>query len=395
MLLGYYSHLLQKRWEFLYPSQTRKGTEKQQSPPRLSVSFSSAVTDERHNVFSEIKNTAPTFSLGAMKGVRSYLPKNQPELKLISLEDVAVEPVRWLWYPYIPLGKLSIIHGDPAEGKTTLALWIAAACSRGLALPGGETGEPLTVLYQTAEDGLGDTIKPRLLESQADLHHIYTIDETDFPLSMLDRRIGEAIQDTHARLMILDPMQAYLGEKVDMNRANEVRTVMKGLTQVANQTGCAIVLVGHLNKSQSANSAQRGLGSMDFRAAARSVLLVGRLKQNRDIRVMVHDKSSLAPEGNSRGFTLDNGTLHWQEGYENLTADELLSGRSPDSKLTLAEQLILDTLDKHPVVPAKMMYRLAEQASISPRTLKEAKRNLTGYVESVRLANEWNWLRKE
>ena len=179
-----------------------------------------------------------------------------------------------------------------------------------------------------------------------------------------------------------------------MNRANEVRTVMKGLTKVANQTGCAIVLVGHLNKSQSANSAQRGLGSMDFRAAARSVLLVGRLKNDRDIRVMVHDKSS-GPGGNSRAFSLDNGTLHWQEGYENLTADELLSGRSPDSKLTLAEQLILDTLDKQPVVPAKMMYRLAEQASISPRTLKEAKRNLTGYVESVRLANEWNWLRKE
>ena len=173
------------------------------------------------------------------------MPKNQPELKLISLEDVAVEQVRWLWYPYIPLGKLTILHGDPGEGKTTLALWIAAACSRGQALPGGETGEPLTILYQTAEDGLGDTIKPRLLESQADLQKIYTIDETDFPLSMLDHRIGEAIQDTHAQLMILDPLQAYLGEKVDMNRANEVRTVMKGLTKVASQTGCAIVLVGH------------------------------------------------------------------------------------------------------------------------------------------------------
>ena len=170
------------------------------------------------------------------------MPKNQPELKLISLEDVVVEPVRWLWYPYIPLGKLTILHGDPGEGKTTLALWIAAACSRGQALPGGETGEPLTILYQTAEDGLGDTIKPRLLESKADLQKIYTIDETDFPLSMLDHRIGEAIEKTQAQLMILDPMQAYLGEKVDMNRANEVRTVMKGLTKVANQTGCAIVL---------------------------------------------------------------------------------------------------------------------------------------------------------
>ena len=390
MLLGYYSHLLQKRWEFLYPSQTRKGTEKQQSPPRLPVSFSSAVTDERHNVFSEIKNTAPTFSLGAMKGVRSYLPKNQPELKLISLEDVAVEPVRWLWYPYIPLGKLSILHGDPGEGKTTLALWIAAACSRGLALPGGETGEPLTVLYQTAEDGLGDTIKPRLLESQADLHHIYTIDETDFPLSMLDHRIGEAIRDTQAQLMILDPLQAYLGEKVDMNRANEVRTVMKGLTQVANQTGCAIVLVGHLNKSQTANSAQRGLGSMDFRAAARSVLLVGRLKNDRNIRVMVHDKSSLAPEGNSRGFTLDNGTLHWQEGYENLTADELLSGAARGNKVALAEDLIREQLaGGHPVL-ANEIYQMAKDAGISRRTVEMAKRNMPD-VTARKLRNCWAW----
>ena len=323
------------------------------------------------------------------------MPKNQPELKLISLEDVVVEPVRWLWYPYIPLGKLTILHGDPGEGKTTLALWIAAACSRGQALSDEETGKPLTVLYQTAEDGFGDTIKPRLLESKANLHHIYTIDETDFPLSMLDERIGEAIEKTHAQLMILDPMQAYLGEKVDMNRANEVRTVMKGLTKVANQTGCAIVLVGHLNKSQSANSAQRGLGSMDFRAAARSVLLVGRVKNDRDIRVMVHDKSSLAPEGNSRAFSLENGTLHWQKGYETLTADQLLSGRSQDSKLTLAEELILDTLDRRSIVSAKEMYRLAEQANISPRTLKEAKRNLTHYVESVRQANEWNWQRKQ
>ena len=390
MLLGYYSHLLQKRWEFLYPSQTRKGTEKQQSPPRLPVSFSSAVTDERHNVFSEIKNTAPTFSLGAMKGVRSYLPKNQPELKLISLEDVAVEPVRWLWYPYIPLGKLSIIHGDPAEGKTTLALWIAAACSRGQALPGGETGEPLTILYQTAEDGLGDTIKPRLLESQADLHHIYTIDETDFPLSMLDHRIGEAIEKTQAQLMILDPMQAYLGEKVDMNRANEVRTVMKGLTKVANQTGCAIVLVGHLNKSKSANSAQRGLGSMDFRAAARSVLLVGRLKNDRGIRVMVHDKSSLAPEGNSRAFSLENGTLHWQEGYENLTADELLSGAARGNKVALAEDLIREQLaGGHPVL-ANEIFQLAKAAGISRRTVEMAKRNMPD-VTARKMRNCWAW----
>ena len=142
------------------------------------------------------------------------MPKNQPELKLISLEDVVVEPVRWLWYPYIPLGKLSIIHGDPAEARPPWPCGSRRPAAGARPFPAGKLGNPLPSLYQTAEDGLGDTIKPRLLESQADLQRIYTIDETDFPLSMLDHRIGEAIQDTHAQLMILDPMQAYLGEKV-------------------------------------------------------------------------------------------------------------------------------------------------------------------------------------
>ena len=143
-----------------------------------------------------------------------------------------------------------------------------------------------------------------------------------------------------------------------MNRANEVRTVMKGLTQVANQTGCAIVLVGHLNKSQTANSAQRGLGSMDFRAAARSVLLVGRLKNDRNIRVMVHDKSSLAPEGNSRAFSL-----------EDLIREQLAGG--------------------HPVL-ANEIYQMAKDAGISRRTVEMAKRNMPD-VTARKLRNCWAW----
>ena len=165
---------------------------------------------------------------------------------------------------------------------------------------------------------------------------------------------------------------------------------MKGLTQVANQTGCAIVLVGHLNKSQTANSAQRGLGSMDFRAAARSVLLVGRLKNDRDVRVMVHDKSSLAPEGNSRAFSLENGTLHWQEGYETLTADELLSGAARGNKVALAEDLIREQLAGGQPVLANEIYQLAKDAGISRRTVEMAKRNMPD-VTARKLRNCWAW----
>lgn len=184
------------------------------------------------------------------------MTQKQTELRLIRMSEVELQEVRWLWYPYIPQGKLTIIQGNPGEGKTTLALWLAAMCSRGQALPGMERSNPISILYQTAEDGLGDTIKPRrLMTAGADLNRIICIDETKRSLSLLDERIEKAVKATCAKLMILDQLQGYLGRDVDMNRANEIRDVLKRLTIMADQTGCAIVLIGHLNKAVGANSA--------------------------------------------------------------------------------------------------------------------------------------------
>ena len=242
------------------------------------------------------------------------MTQKQNKLQLIRLADVPLTPVRWLWHPYIPFGKITIIQGNPGEGKTTLSLRLAAACSRGQALPGMEPSTPINIFYQTAEDGLGDTIKPRLMSAGADLNRIVCIDETERCLSLLDNRIEQGIRETNAKILILDPLQGYLGRNVDMNRANEIRDVLKRLTTIADQTGCAVVLIGHLNKAVGANSAYRGLGSIDFRAAARSVLLVGRMKKEPSVRVIVHDKSSLAPEGKSVAFSLGADTFHWLEG---------------------------------------------------------------------------------
>ena len=189
------------------------------------------------------------------------------EMKIRRMSDVQLQEVAWLWKPYIPFGKITIIQGDPGEGKTTLALRVAAACSTGTALPGMEACTPFDVIYQTAEDGLGDTVKPRLIEAGADESRILNIVEDNKSLSLLDERIEKAIVQTGAKLMILDPMQGYLGDKIDMNRANEIRTVLKNVAAVAERTGCAIVLVGHLNKASGMSSAYRGLGSIDFRAA--------------------------------------------------------------------------------------------------------------------------------
>lgn len=163
-------------------------------------------------------------------------------LKQISMRDVAVEKVKWLWYPYIPFGKITIVQRDGGNGKTTMISAIAADVTRGIPLPESkETLPPMNAIIQNAEDGVGDTIKPRLITLCADFDRIDFIDETDDDLTLSDSRIEQAIKQKNAKLFILDPLQAYLGADVDMHRANEVRTVFKRLSQIAALTGCAII----------------------------------------------------------------------------------------------------------------------------------------------------------
>ena len=299
--------------------------------------------------------------------------------------------MQWLWGSYIPFGKLTIIQGDPGEGKTTLALRLAAACSTGNSLPGMEPMEPFNVIYQSAEDGMGDTIKPRLMEAGANLDRVLSIVEDKKQLSLLDERIEKAIREHNARLMILDPIQGYIGSRVDINRANEIRTVLKSVSSVAERTGCAIVLIGHLNKSSGSSSAYRGLGSIDFRAAARSVLLIGRLKNEPNVRVIVHDKSSLAPEGKSLAFGLgDEEGFRWLDGYDGITSEELLCGFTTETKTAAAEELIRSMLTGGQEIVAENVFRAAEGKGISRRTVNEAKKAIPNIV-TRKNGKYWFW----
>ena len=135
----------------------------------------------------------------------------EDDLKLIRMNEVEVEEIRWLWFPYIPFGKITVIQGDPGDGKTTVVLAIAAAMTTGAALPESKAAaEPMTVIFQTAEDGLSDTVKPRLVQSGADCGRVIVIDESEKELSLSDFRIEQAIIQTGAKLFIIDPLQAYL-----------------------------------------------------------------------------------------------------------------------------------------------------------------------------------------
>ena len=317
--------------------------------------------------------------------------EKENELKLIRLSDVETQEIDWLWYPYIPFGKITTIQGDPGGGKTSLALQIAAACSKGVPLPDGVAKEPFPVIYQSAEDGLADTIKQRLEHSCADQEKIFSIDESTCPLSMLDKRIEGSILQTGARLLILDPIQGYLGQNVDINRANEVRTVLKHIAEIAAATGCAVVLVGHLNKSHGSNSSYRGLGSIDFYAASRSVLLVGKMRDEPNTRVIVHDKSSLAPAGKSRAFVFgDKNVFSWCSGYETVTADQLLRGCTSGSKTDEAEDLIREMLRGGKAVAADKIFEAAQEKWISRRTVNEAKKRIGG-ISTKKVGQNWVW----
>ena len=315
---------------------------------------------------------------------------------MICMQNVEQTEVSWLWYPYIPFGKLTILQGNPGEGKTYFAMQLTAACTTGKALPNMTLLEPFNVIYQTAEDGLGDTVKPRLMEAGADLTRVLVIDDGDSPLTLSDDRIERAIAENQAHLLIIDPIQAFLGADVDMNRSNEVRPVFRRLSDIAQRHACAIILIGHLNKTVGAQSTYRGLGSIDMTAAVRSLLFIGRVKNDPATRVLTHEKSSLAPLGKSLAFSLGTEKGFSWIGEYSITADELLSGEEhAQTKVEQAQSLILSKLKGSRTCRSSELENAASDHGISARTLRMAKQQLAGKIKMYREGTQWMVCLKE
>lgn len=317
-----------------------------------------------------------TFGKASAENISSLVP-------VICMEQVESIDVEWLWYPFIPFGKLTIIQGDPGLGKTWLAMTIAAACTNRQELPNMLPLEPFNVLYQTAEDGYGDTIKPRLTACGADLKRIFHIIEDEEDLTMIDERLERAIRENNVRLVILDPLQAYIGANININQSNETRVVFKKVNQVAEKTGCAIVVIGHLNKNNGSQSSYRGLGSIDIYAAARSVLLVGRVKKDNDLRVVVQMKDSLAPAESPVAFSLKEGKVTWVGEYE-ITADQLMMGNEgikKETKLDMAIRIIREKLSERKAMQVAELNKILEHRGISQRTGNDARTKMEAELE--------------
>ena len=316
------------------------------------------------------------------------------EVEIIRGDEIELRDVDWLWYPYIPFGKITLIQGDPGDGKSTFVLNLAAMLTVGIPLPFTEIYgpvKPMTVIYQNTEDDAADTVMPRFLQAGGDPSRICFIREKDRALTFSDNRVAEAIRQTGARVVIFDPLSSYIGKDVSLNAANEVRAQFNPLIEVAKETGCAVIVVGHMNKMPGTKAIYRTTGSIDVVGAARSALLIARTDRDKpDERIMVVQKSNLAPTGNAILFSVGE-KITWLEEVER-TADEVLGnsvlvGR-PDTRLEDAKAFIQTMLTEGPLSAVECDAKLRE-AGVRRTTAKKAKKQLG--VVSEKQGFVWFW----
>ncbi len=303
--------------------------------------------------------------------------------------NIEAKPIDWLWYPYIPSGKLTVIQGDPGEGKSTFLLNLVALITKGLPMPDGfPVPSPGVAIYQCAEDSAADTIKPRLEQAGANCNRVAYIIDDDIALTLEDGRIETAIQQTGANVFIIDPIQAFIPPDADMQSATRMRSMLRKLAGIAERNQCAVILVGHMSKGGS-KSLYRGLGSIDIVAIARSVLMVARDEYRPCIRYMYPIKSSLAPEGCAIAFSFkEGGGLEWQGRYNLNTAELIESDTVKTSKREKARAKLIQMLEPGPK-PAKEVYAGLAELGVGSRTVEKVKKELQIYT--VRSGGCWYW----
>ncbi|MCL2035439.1 MAG: AAA family ATPase [Oscillospiraceae bacterium] len=239
---------------------------------------------------------------------------------------------------------------------------------------------PALVVYQTAEDGISDTIVPRLKKMQPNFNNIFCIDETEQGLTLTDERIEKILKEKRPRLFIIDPLQAYLGGDVDMHRANQVRPLLAKIGRLAEQYQCAFILIMHMSKMSGTKALYRGLGSIDFAAAARSVLVIASNPDDIDEKIMAHEKSSLAKHGESISFSIDHEKGIVINGTSELTADDILnpvkSGGNRGGSREDAMNLLAGLLSENGYALKGDIEREAQAAGISQRTLQRARQDM-------------------
>lgn len=252
-------------------------------------------------------------------------------VSLVCLEEVKEEETHWLYSPYVPRGKLTLCAAYPGVGKTYLLCYMAACVTTGKSffniVP--FSNEKENVIYLTAEDGIGDTIKKRMRQCGADMKHVFVVTENKTQLLFDSPEIEMFIQQTNPALMIFDPFQAYIGSDVDMNAPNKTNERVGHIVDLAEKYGVAVVLICHFNKNQKGDAITRVLGSTDIMGKCRSYIALGNVPDEEDMKFMSHEKSSLERKGRTVLFEIDpdNGGIVYK-GENSLSMDDYTAIRS-------------------------------------------------------------------
>jgi DNA repair protein RadA/Sms len=309
--------------------------------------------------------------------------------RLWRADEVETRDMKWLWYPYIPFGAATMIFGPGGMGKSHLACDIAARVTTGVAFPHQTiTREPGNVLMLSAEDDMNVVLVPRLKNQKVDLHRVFIPDST-FVLDKVGMRdMEEYMSDCHATVVFIDPVVSFIGGKVDINKANEVREFTGALHQHAMRTGTAVIIVHHSRKGRDGEDYDKAMGSADFNNAMRSVLFASQHPTGQG-RILKHVKSNYSALGPAIAYDFGpNDTIIWGETF----GDGDLPWHAKPGRLNDAISFLTDLLKDGPVRAPDVM-EAAKAQGINSGTLNRAKHGIADSFQQRENGRPvWYWV---
>jgi putative DNA primase/helicase len=328
--------------------------------------------------------------------------KHEPVLRRLS--KVRSEKVKFLWPGMIALGKLTVMIGDPGVGKSFVSVDIAARVTTGGKWPDGTRySKKGRVILLSAEDGIADTIRPRVEAQRGDPRRIVVLEAVRgkkghhrmFTLSKDLSVLERAIRREGASLVIIDPLSAYLGSDVDSHKDAEVRATLRPIAELAERLKVAVIGIMHLNKDASRTAMYRALGSMAFVAAPRAVFAVGKKPGDEKRRIVAPLKFNFGPLPDGLEFRIKNGGLRWSKKAADITATKLLAGEGADEESPIEEAMeFLRTLLREGSYKADEVRQKAREVGISEATLRRAKTRLNvkpRHVGGIAGSGLWVW----
>ncbi len=344
------------------------------------------------NVFEDIARRTPLWSPDASTNPTGNKPV------LLRADEVEDKPMEFLCDQRILLRMLTGICGHPGTGKTWVSLKIAADGSRGIDTFSGKKIKAFNTLYWTNES-LPETIRRRFKAMSGDLKRLFiltgAVDSSGKPVNLTLANIAEleqAVKASNASLVIVDPLQSFLGAKVDMNQANQTRPLLDGLSALADKHRMAVIVVRHLAKASTSHAIGRALGSIDITAKFRTEYLVGETQDGSRIQAFAHLKYGELQRQESIKFIIEgknsDARLIWQ-GSISLTAQEMLASETPRTrkKSDIAADYLFDALEKGPCDPKE----LEANSPVSRATLHRAARELGICMDGAKKKRQRLW----